>query len=391
MPTQTQNTNIPEWWIETTLWEVWKVITWKTPSRDNPEDWWNLLNFITPTDFITDSKFLSNTTRQISEIWKKRFQKMIVPKKSIIITCIWSDMWKVVINSSDSLTNQQINSLIINENNHNDFIYYKLKNSYSILKSLADWWSTMPILNKSTFENIKIVIPEDIKEQQAIASILSSFDDKIELLREQNETLEKTAQTIFQEWFGKYRVEDELSEGWRVGKLGEIIDNYDAQRIPISSDKREKWIYPYYGATGINDFVNNYIFDWIYTLLWEDWSVIKENWKPFTQYVWWKIWVNNHSHVLQGKNWFSTELIKIILDNTDIAPYVNWAVQLKINQTNMNSIPVIIPNIEILEKINEIIQPLFLKIRINSEEIQTLSKTRDELLPRLMRGEVRVV
>ncbi|MFA6089390.1 MAG: hypothetical protein WC755_05995 [Candidatus Woesearchaeota archaeon] len=57
----------------------------------------------------------------------------------------------------------------------------------------------------------------------------------------------------------------------------------------------------------------------------------------------------------------------------------------------MNSIPVIIPNIEILEKINEIIQPLFLKIRINSEEIQTLSKTRDELLPRLMRGEVRVV
>ncbi|MFA6089391.1 MAG: restriction endonuclease subunit S [Candidatus Woesearchaeota archaeon] len=98
----------------------------------------------------------------------------------------------------------------------------------------------MPILNKSTFENIKIVIPEDIKEQQAIASILSSFDDKIELLREQNETLEKTAQTIFQEWFGKYRVEDELSEGWRVGKLGEIIDNYDAQRIPISSDKREK-------------------------------------------------------------------------------------------------------------------------------------------------------
>jgi type I restriction enzyme S subunit len=70
--------------------------------------------------------------------------------------------------------------------------------------------------------------------------MLSSFDDKIELLREQNKTLEKTAQTIFAEWFGKYSPEkpEELPEGWRVGKLGEVIENFDSKRIPIASDKR---------------------------------------------------------------------------------------------------------------------------------------------------------
>jgi type I restriction enzyme S subunit len=70
-----------------------------------------------------------------------------------------------------------------------------------------------------------LIIPENPQEQQAIASILSSFDEKIELLREQNKTLETMAQTIFKEWFGKYSVDDELPEGWRVGKLSSIIEH----------------------------------------------------------------------------------------------------------------------------------------------------------------------
>ena len=87
---------------------------------------------------------------------------------------------------------------------------------------------------------MQVIFPP-FPEQVAIADILSSFDAKIELLREQSEILEKTAQTIFQEWFGKYSVEcpEELPEGWRVGKLGEVIENFDSQRIPIASDKRQ--------------------------------------------------------------------------------------------------------------------------------------------------------
>jgi type I restriction enzyme S subunit len=83
-------------------------------------------------------------------------------------------------------------------------------------------------------------------------------------------------------------------------------------------------------------------------------------------------------------------LIKIILDKTDIAPYVNGAVQLKINQSNMNSIAVIIPDKETLLTIDRLIKPAFSKLRNNFEQIQSLSRTRDELLPRLMNGEVRV-
>lgn len=85
-------------------------------------------------------------------------------------------------------------------------------------------------ITRDTFDSIKILLPP-LPEQRAIADILSSLDAKIELLREQNETLEKTAQTIFHEWIGRYSVEslEELPEGWRVGKIIEII-----KREPVS-------------------------------------------------------------------------------------------------------------------------------------------------------------
>lgn len=81
--------------------------------------------------------------------------------------------------------------------------------------------AVQPKLNKENLLSIKFLFSTNPNEQQAITKTLSSFDDKIELLREQNETLEKTAQTIFQEWFGQYSPErlEELPEGWRVGKF----------------------------------------------------------------------------------------------------------------------------------------------------------------------------
>ena len=83
----------------------------------------------------------------------------------------------------------------------------------------------MPAITFSQVGKLEILLPP-LHEQRAIADMLSSLDAKIELLREQNETLEKTAQTIFHEWFGQYSIEsvEKLPEGWRVGKLGEVID-----------------------------------------------------------------------------------------------------------------------------------------------------------------------
>ena len=241
-----------------------------------------------------------------------------------------------------------------------------------------------------------------LPEQKAIADMLSSFDEKIELLREQNKTLETLAQTIFKEWFVNFNYPDatgemvdselgEIPKGWRVGKLGDVVEIFDSKRVPLSSNERQKrqGIYPYYGATKAMDYIDDYLFDGTYLLMAEDGSVMDDKGYPFLQYVWGKFWVNNHTHILQGKNGFSTEALYVFLKKRKVASIVNGAVQLKINQKNLMNFDILIPANEVLQSFNEFLQPIFEKVKNNSSQIQTLSKTRDALLPKLMSGGVR--
>ena len=238
-------------------------------------------------------------------------------------------------------------------------------------------------MTKDDIAKIKFPFPLE-QEQREIAEILSSLDDKIELNRKINVNLEKLASSLFKKRF--VSIGNQLPEGWRVGTFGEAIINFDSKRIPLSSREREKkqGSYPYYGATSIMDYVDDFIFDGTYVLLGEDGSVAKEDGKPFVQYVNGKMWVNNHAHVLQGKNGFSTEYIKVFLDQVDIMPFVTGAVQPKLNQANMNSVPMIIPDQKTLIKFNEILSALFGMILENESQTKNLEQVRDSLLPRLM-------
>lgn len=94
----------------------------------------------------------------------------------------------------------------------------------------------------------------------------------------------------------------------------------DSKRVPLNSRDREarKGPYPYYGATSIMDYIDDYLFDGIRVLLGEDGTVIREDGKPVLQYVWGKYWVNNHAHILKAKPGYSTESIYIALAKTAI-------------------------------------------------------------------------
>jgi len=251
-------------------------------------------------------------------------------------------------------------------------------------------------------KGINLCLPP-LPKQKTIADMLSSFDEKIELLREQNKTLETLAQTIFKEWFVNFNYPDvtgemvdsergEIPKGWRVGTLRDVVDIFDSKRIPLSSNERQKrqGIHPYYGATKAMDYIDDYLFDGTYLLMAEDGSVMDDKGYPFLQYVWGKIWVNNHTHVLQGKNGFSTAALYVFLKRRKVAGIVNGAVQLKINQTNLMGFDMLLPADDVMQKFNELLQPIFEKVKNNSSQVQELSKTRDVLLPKLMSGQVRL-
>jgi len=266
------------------------------------------------------------------------------------------------------------------------------------------------IANRQIIELIKLALPS-IHEQQIIILILSSLDDKIELNRKMNNTLEEIGKALFKQWFVDFEFPDEngrpykssggkmvnselgeIPEGWEAGHFGNVVENFDSKRIPLSNREREKrkGDFRYYGATGVMDHVNDFIFDGIYLLVGEDGTVITNKETAVTQYVWGKFWVNNHAHVLKGKNGFSTEVLKLFLEVTNIAPYITGAVQPKLNQNNLNSIPVVLPKKEILAEFSGLIDLLFSKYRQTHDEIERLTSIRDSLLPRLMSGKLRV-
>jgi type I restriction enzyme S subunit len=190
-------------------------------------------------------------------------------------------------------------------------------------------------------------------------------------------------------------VESELGlipKGWRVGTLFDVAEILDKYRKPLSGKDRESMqkIYPYYGATSCMDYVDNYIFDGIYTLIGEDGSVAKEDGLPYMQYVWGKLWVNNHAHILQGKNGFSTEMIHVFLSMTNIQHLVTGAVQAKLSQASMQKILLPIPPSEVLDNIRPIIDKQYELKRNKEEESRRLASLRDTLLPKLMSGELKV-
>jgi type I restriction enzyme S subunit len=281
-----------------------------------------------------------------------------------------------------------------------EYVYYNLRTKYYIgfINGVARGTSTQPNMKINALLSYKILIPS-VEEQQRITSILSSLDDKIELNLQMNKTLEATAQAIFKEWFVDFRLPgfdgefvDGLPKEWRKGKLGEIIKNFDSKRVPVSSQERakRKGIYPYYGAASLMDYIDNYLFDGTYLLMGEDGSVIDDNGYPVLQYVWGKFWVNNHAHVIQGANSFSTEYIYILLQRTQISNIVTGAVQPKINQGNLNGIECIIPDDVRLQEFNKLVLPLFDRIKNNHDENIVLNAVRDSILPKLMTGKIRV-
>lgn len=388
-------------WKEVKIGDLGQIITGKTPKTAIRENWGGKIPFLSPSDDMSN-KTSPVTARTLTELGVAEVAKCLIPANSICVSCIGSDLGKVVKTDRELVTNQQINTIVPHSNIDSDFVYYLMCIVGKELNYISKTSTAVPIINKSTFSNWDIVIPRETEDQRRIASILSSLDRKIELNNKINADLEEMAQAIFKNWFvdfepfknGKF-VDSELGmipEGWKVGTLFDIAEIFDKKRKPLSGNVREKMdkIYPYYGATSCMDYVDDYIFDGIYTLIGEDGSVVKENGLPYMQYVWGKMWVNNHAHILQGKNGYSTEMIHALLSITNIKFLVTGAVQAKLSQGNMQKILVAIPPKNVLDEIRPVIDNLYSKIRINTDENSRLSLLRDTLLPRLMSGELEV-
>lgn len=417
-----QINQLPDGWEVKKLGDVGKVITGKTPSKNNPEHWGEVLDFITPT-FYNGSKRLGSSDRRLSKLGFEAFTKYIIPKNNVMVTCIGSDMGKIAINFNDCVTNQQINSIIINKKSDVNFIYYFLSFIKPQLKNIAFGGTTMPIINKSTFENLQIHLPP-LDEQKKIAALLSSLDDKIELNQQINKKLEEMAQAIFRQWFIDFNFPDEngnpyrdsggpmidselgqIPAGWSVGKLCDICSYIASGGTP--STKERSYYFGNINWFTTKELNDGFVFESDKTI--SDSGLLNSSAKKFQKHsvvVAMYGATSGKLAILSNEATFNQATCGMITDENKSSTWFlylwllnnrehlvslsNGAAQQNLNVGQIKNYPILLIDCSLNTKFRDFAESIFLQIERNSQEIIKLQNSRDILLPKLMSGEIRL-
>ncbi len=271
-----------------------------------------------------------------------------------------------------------------------DFLYWVLRTKpyqYYIVGSATG--STVKHTSPTRICSYEFQAPKDKGEQQQIAQILSSLDDKIELNLQINQTLEAIAQAIFKEWFVNFNfpgfdgeLVDGLSKGWRVGKfeeLTEIKTGKGLKRKELNLNGK----YPVIGANGELGRADEYLLD--------DKLLLTG-----------RVGTLGAIKISYGKKWYSDNVLimkpykffyytNYVLKGIDMGSLNRGSTQPLVTQTDLKNYMAMIPNQDVLNLFEETVSELFEKIFFNDLQIQTLTQTRDTLLPKLMSGQLEVV
>lgn len=209
---------LPEGWKEYKIKDIGDVVTGSTPPKKDPENYGGVLPWIKPPDLDID-KFVSTSEETISETGRKKVR--LLPKGSVLVSCI-GNIGKVAIADTELCTNQQINSIIPDENIVvSDFLYYTIKKIRPYLENIASS-AVVPLLNKTDFSNINIKLPP-LETQKKIVSILEKAEETRKLRAQADELTQKLLQSVFLEMFGD---PTENPNNWNLSEFKNISKEF---------------------------------------------------------------------------------------------------------------------------------------------------------------------
>lgn len=378
-------------WTYRPLGELVSFASGGTPSKKRDDYWGGTIPWISAKTLKTEN--IDTSDLFITEEGLKAGSK-IAPKGSILLLTRGSGLFNgipIARVEKDVAFNQDIKCLDSYGEVENEFIFYWLLSQKDYLMAKVGVTGIgAGKFDLDFLQKLMIPIPSE-RERKSIVGFASSISEKIRCNAKVNDNLLRQAQALYKNRFIDLKpFNGKMPPDWQLGTVSEIIELHDSKRIPLSSRERANLtkIYPYYGATSVMDYVDRYLFDGIYLLLGEDGTVVDDKGFPILQYVEGKFWVNNHAHIITGKNGFTVETLYLLFSLTNVRSIVTGAVQPKIIQANLNNVSVVIPSKVELSTFNSIVQPIFSQIRNLRAESDRLTSTRDILLPRLMSGEI---
>jgi len=415
---------LPDGWVVNNLGAIIELVGGGTPKTSIASYWNGKIPWLSVVDFNDDNRWVLNTEKSITEAGLNHSSTKLLDGDDLIISARGTVGALAQLKKPMSF-NQSCYGIKEKNNISNiSFLYYLIKFSLKKINKNVHG-AVFDTITKQTFDKIFINLPP-LPEQKSIANILSSFDEKIELLREQNKTLETLAQTIFKEWFVNFNYPDatgdmvdselgEIPKGWCVYDLNELVDtvngySYKGKELVESSDEalvtlksfnrnggfQTRGFKPFVGIPKQQQEVKVGDLVVAHTDLTQDAEVL-----------------GNPAFIFENagysKMYITMDLVKVVSKNKNIdnalvyyimkdrrfkghcIGYSNGTTVLHLSKKSIPEYKIALPeNLQLAKEFSNYANSLTNKISNNIYHIQTLTKTRDTLLPKLMSGEVRV-
>ncbi len=307
-------------------------------------------------------------------------------------SCIIPNIKSKMITSVDCTIIRPMDNLL-----SNFLAYYQMSNQYLSDIQLNVTGATRQRISRKNLGLIPIPIPP-LAEQKQIVTILDKAFTAIDTAKTNAEQNLQNAKELFESYLqnifdnGKLKIE---SGEWEEKKLNEISENLDRQRVPITKKNRVKGNIPYYGASGIVDYIDDFLFDEDLLLISEDGANLLARTYPIAFSISGKNWVNNHAHVLKFNNITSQYFVEYYFNSIKLDNFVSGMAQPKLNQTQLNKIPIPFPKSldeqkQIVKKLDTLQAETKKLENIYTQKIADLEELKKSILQKAFSGQLRM-
>ncbi len=369
-------------WKECKLQKVAHIQTGPFGSQLKNEQYITGGTPVVTVEHINNFRIIDFEYPSVSDVDKNRLSKYLLRPGDIIFTRVGSVDLSALVRSHQNgwmFSSRMLRVRPSKEISSKFLSYFFQQNRFREYIINIAVGATMPSINTEILKDLPIAFPP-LPKQKAIASVLSSLDDKIDLLHRQNKTLESLAETLFRQWF----VEEALDD-WETGVIGDFVNIAYGKNLPTKKLQDEG--YPVFGGNGVIGFFEKYLYEEPQVLVscrGEASGVVNISFP--------KSFVTNNSLVLERnkRREISFEFLKYFALNEDFKVYVSGSAQPQITINGLYDAEFTLPDKEKIDRFSDVVKTWEFKRTNNQTQIRTLEKLRNTLLPKLMNGEVRV-
>ena len=373
-------------WEQRKLGDIADIVGGGTPSTGNQSYWDGDIDWYAPAE-IADQIYANSSQKKITGLGYENSSAKMLPPGTVLFTSR-AGIGKTAILTRKGCTNQGFQSIVPHRGELDSYFIFSRTEELKRYGELVGAGSTFVEVSGKQMAVMELMMPPTMREQQTIGGFFQQLDHLITLHQRKFEKLTNVKKSMLEKMFpqnGSSYPEIRFkgfTDPWEQRKVQDVADRFDNLRIPVAANLRVHGTTPYYGANGIQDYVEGFTHDGEFVLVAEDGANDLKNYP--VKCVNGRIWVNNHAHVLQGKAGISdNSFLAFAISQSDIESLLVGGSRAKLNAETLMSIEFKLPCLQEQYRIGEYLAQLDHLITLHQRELEKLQNIKKSMLEKM--------